>query len=45
MIRAIKSAARGDRQAVDEYEALTELWQVRPYLAQLLVHELSRFTP
>ena len=45
MIRAVKSAPRGDRQAIHEYEALTEFCQVRPYLAQLLDHELARFAP
>jgi hypothetical protein len=41
MIRAIKSGKPGSRQAIQEYKQLTELWQVKPYLGQLLGKELS----
>ena len=41
MIRAIKSGQVGNPQAVQEYRALLEFWQVTPYLAQLLKVELG----
>jgi SAM-dependent methyltransferase len=36
MIRAIRTAPPGERRFVEEYRALTEYWQVRPYLETLL---------
>lgn len=41
MIRAIKTDRTGNRQAVEEYMALRDFWQVQPYLADLLQAELS----
>lgn len=40
MIRAVKTAPRGDAQVIAEYQALTEFWGVIPYLARLLEDEL-----
>ncbi|HYN87539.1 MAG TPA: SAM-dependent methyltransferase [Ardenticatenaceae bacterium] len=36
MIRAVRSAAPGERQFVQEYLALKEFWRVTPYLETLL---------
>ncbi len=41
MIRAIKSTTPGDPQSIAEYQALVGYWQVQPYLARLLAHELA----
>lgn len=41
MIRAVRSTAPGDPQSIAEYQELVEYWQVQPYLAQLLEHELA----
>ncbi len=40
MIRAVKSAQPLDRLAFHEYTKLKELWQVEPFLGQLLEKEL-----
>ena len=39
MIRAVRSVAPGDPKFQQEYRALKALWQVEPYLAQLLREE------
>lgn len=41
LIRAVRSAPPGNRQAVREYRGLRASWSVRPYLEQLLEEELS----
>jgi SAM-dependent methyltransferase len=41
MIRAIKSVKPGDPKFVREYRALTDLWHVTPYLAQLLGEDFA----
>lgn len=41
LIRAIKSTTPGDPQSIAEYQALVAYWQVQPYLARLLAHELA----
>jgi SAM-dependent methyltransferase len=41
MIRAVKTGQAGSPQMVQEYLALRDFWQVRPYLADLLANELA----
>jgi SAM-dependent methyltransferase len=41
MIRATRSVKQGDPRFVREYRALTDLWHVTPYLAQLLGEDLT----
>jgi hypothetical protein len=41
MIRATRSVKPGDPRFVCEYRALTDLWQVTPYLAQLLGEDFA----
>jgi SAM-dependent methyltransferase len=41
MIRAVKTDNPANRQAVQEYLALQDFWQVQPYLADLLTDELA----
>jgi SAM-dependent methyltransferase len=41
MIRAIKTVKPGDTRFVREYRALKDLWQVTPYLAQLLGEDFA----
>jgi hypothetical protein len=41
MIRAIQSARPGRGQTIQEYKALEDFWQVKPYLTQLLEKELA----
>jgi len=41
MIRAVKTDKIPGPQAVQEYLALRDFWQVQPYLADLLANELT----
>jgi SAM-dependent methyltransferase len=41
MIRAVKTDKPAGQQAVQEYLALRDFWQVQPYLADLLANELA----
>ncbi|MDX1522008.1 MAG: SAM-dependent methyltransferase [Anaerolineae bacterium] len=43
LIRAVSTNRPGDPQAVQEYVALKEYWQVTPYLETLLGEKLARF--
>lgn len=45
MIRAVKTARPGESRFVQEYEELKALWQVRPYLEDLLAEELAPGPP
>ncbi len=44
MIRAIKAIKPDNHRAIQQYKALKEFWQVKPYLEQLLERELYHKT-
>ncbi len=43
MIRAVRSVQPGSRRALEEYRALVDRWQVKPFLAELLEEELADY--
>jgi len=44
LIRAVKRGQPGDQAVLKEYRALKDLWQVTPYLEELLGAEFARLT-
>lgn len=41
LLRAVRATRPGNRQAIQDYNALKAFWQVEPYLEKLLENELS----